>query len=182
MKKNILTFVNVLMAVSAAAALMLSVNSCKDDNDDEDEVVPTITWEKNPTFATTELAAKMDVELELEAKDRIKGLTIKVESPTATFIGLLNGMVTIAGNKSETAPVLDLINDPGISTTLAAFGVPTGSSLSGKTDVDFSLSTLVPMIMTMSPAANTNHVFTATLTDATGDTCVKKITFHYTGK
>lgn len=182
MKKNILTFVNVLMAVSAAAALMLSVNSCKDDNDDEDEVVPTITWEKNPTFATTELAAKMDVELELEAKDGIKGLTIKVESPTATFIGLLNGMVTIAGNKSETAPVLDLINDPAIVTALTQMGVPTGASLKGKTDVEFSLSTLVPMIMLFNPAANTNHVFTATLTDATGATCVKKITFHYTGK
>lgn len=168
------------LSLFACAAMLFAFTGCGSD-DDSDAGQPSLEWTSNPNFSTTEITSKMSVVINAKVPNGIKSFTIKVESPCTGFISAVNALIGISANKSDTAPVLDLINDPSIVAALAQLSVPTGTALKNKTAVTMDLSNLVPMIGLLQPGANTNHVFTLTLVDNNGHTLTKSVTFHYSG-
>ena len=169
------------LSLFACAAMLLAFTGCGSDDDSSDAGQPSLEWTANPDFSTTEITSNMSVVIKANVPNGIKSFTIKVESPCTGFISAVNALIGISANKSDTAPVLDLINDPSVVIALAQLSVPTGTSLKNKTDVTMDLSSLVPMIGLLQPGANTNHVFTLTLVDNNGHTLTKAVTFHYAG-
>lgn len=143
---------------------------------------PSMTWESNPDFATTEIETQMDVKIEISAPAGISSFVVGVNS------GVLNPMISIfTGGSTD----MDLINGPqALLEILSAVGIPTGDDLRSATKVSLDLSNLVPMIITTAgnPALGTgalepdsDHVFTLNLTDAAGQNLTHEVTFHYTG-
>lgn len=143
---------------------------------------PSMTWESNPDFATTEIETQMDVKIEISAPAGISSFVVGVNS------GVLNPMISIfTGGSTD----MDLINGPqALLEILSAVGIPTGDDLRSATKVSLDLSNLVPMIITTAgnPALGTgalepdsDHVFTLNLTDAAGQNLTQEVTFHYTG-
>ena len=143
---------------------------------------PSMTWESNPDFATTEIETQMDVKIEISAPAGISSFVVGVNS------GVLNPMISMfTGGSTD----MDLINGPqALLEILSAVGIPTGDDLRSATKVSLDLSNLVPMIITTAgnPALGTgalepdsDHVFTLNLTDAAGQNLTQEVTFHYTG-
>lgn len=144
------------------------------DPDPELPDAPYIVWEANPTFAVTELKADMSVELVVKAPGKIKTFLVNVNSETEAF---QNTIKELGGGEAS----LDLIDNAELATALGALGLPTGDQLKGQTSVDFSLSSLVPMITGFDPAVGSKHVFTLVLTDESGQTLSQSLTFEYRG-
>lgn len=142
---------------------------------------PTLTWEANPTFAVMELAATMDVKININAPGKIKSFIVNVNSPALNT--LLPDMVSKENVKSDGSVDLDLINDAVAIENLSAL-LPTGDKLKGQTSVPFELSNLVPMIYSITSASpdtydDTDHVFTLKLTDESDQFLSKEVKFHY---
>lgn len=143
---------------------------------------PSMTWESNPDFATTEIETQMDVKIEISAPAGISSFVVGVNS------GVLNPMISMMTGGSTD---MDLVNGPqALLEILSAVGIPTGDDLRSATNVSLDLSNLVPMIITTAgnPALGTgalepdsDHVFTLNLTDAAGQNLTQVVTFHYTG-
>ena len=143
---------------------------------------PTMTWESNPDFATTEIETQMDVKIEISAPAGISSFVVGVNS------GVLNPMISMMTGGSTD---MDLVNGPqALLEILSAVGIPTGDDLRSATNVSLDLSNLVPMIITTAgnPMLGTgalepdsDHVFTLNLTDAAGQNLTQVVTFHYTG-
>ncbi|MCI1640724.1 MAG: hypothetical protein LKI42_05560 [Bacteroidales bacterium] len=180
MKKNLLISIKAVIMTAALITTVFITSGCSKDDDKVDG--PSIEWAANPNFSTEELAAQgMSVDLTIKAPAGIEGIVISVQSPAASFIATLNAMISIEENKDATSPKLDLINDATVSSTLTALGIQSGTAVQGKTELELNLSSLVPMILYFSPAANTDHIFTATITDKNGNTYSKAVKFHYSG-
>ena len=78
-----------------------------------------------------------------------------------------------------TTTSLDLINDKtviGILAMVTDNALPTGDALLGKTEVTFSLTTLVKMIPILAENG-TEHTFTLSLSDNDGNSLTQKCTF-----
>ena len=140
-----------------------------------DPDAPSLVWESNPTFEEREIQDKMDVEIVIKAPKAIKGFKVKVESPA--LFGILVGNVGLPENIDNENKIvtLDLIGDAKVVEQFTMF--PTGDKVKGKTEVLFSLSTLVPMIKNFSPEPGSHHVFTLNLEDGAGNTLTQAVSF-----
>lgn len=149
----------------------------------ETPAAPTLEWPKNPTFATTELAKTMDIDLVVKAPGKIKTFLVVVDSPSLET--LLPGMTGINGKAGCT---LDLINNKTLIANFKELGLnlPTEDQLKGQTEVNFPLSSLVPMIYGLEAAkkeqASSDHKFTLQLTDESDQEFSQTLVFHYTAK
>lgn len=140
-----------------------------------DPNAPSLVWESNSTFEEREIQDKMDVEIVIKAPKAIKGFKVKVESPA--LFGILVGNVGLPENIDNENKIvtLDLIGDAKVVEQFTMF--PTGDKVKGKTEVLFSLSTLVPMIKNFSPEPGSHHVFTLNLEDGAGNTLTQAVSF-----
>lgn len=149
----------------------------------ETPAAPTLEWPKNPTFATTELAKTMDIDLVVKAPGKIKTFLVVVDSPSLET--LLPGMTGINGKAGCT---LDLINNQTLIENFKSMelNLPTADQLKGQTEVNFPLSSLVPMIYGIEEAkkeqASSDHKFTLQLTDESDQEFSQTLVFHYTAK
>lgn len=137
---------------------------------------PTMAWESNPNFAPVPITDPMDVEIVIEAPEKITDFVVLVDS----YI-LGETIAALAGKEytysADTPFVMDLINDEALMTALDGM-IPVGDQLLNQTHVDFSLSNLVPLILVYSPDSGSNHIFTLQVTDAKGQTLEKPVTFY----
>lgn len=149
----------------------------------ETPAAPTLEWPKNPTFATTELAKTMDIDLVVKAPGKIKTFLVVVDSPSLET--LLPGMTGINGKAGCT---LDLINNQTLIENFKSMelNLPTADQLKGQTEVNFPLSSLVPMIYGIENGkkeqASSDHKFTLKLTDESDQEFSQTLVFHYTAK
>jgi hypothetical protein len=147
-----------------------------DDNPPAPSTAPTMAWESNPTFAPTPIQSEMDVEIVIEAPEKIAQFVVLVDS----YI-LGETIAALAGvdytYSADTPLVMDLINDQAIIGALGGM-IPTGDALLNQTHVDFSLSELVPLIAVYTPTSGSNHVFTLQVTDTKGQSLEKPVTFY----
>ena len=148
-----------------------------DDDPETPEVptAPTMTWEANPSFEPTPIAAEMSVEILIKAPEAIKDFVVEVDSNV-----LGETIAQMAGDSysySEGRPYqMDLINNQALIQALNGM-IPVGDQLSGKTEVLFSLSQLVPLIAVYAPESGSLHTFTLKVTDTKGQSLVKPVVF-----
>lgn len=160
-----------------------------DDSGSGDKVpAGTLTWDANPDLSPMDIVDGMSVEMVLNIPKGIKGFVIKLESDTPAFMSLCSQMTSTSLTEEEVSAqgyvVIDLINDPTAVVTMSGVGIPTGTSLTEDADgiINFSLSTLVPMIPTAGQAGpNTDHTFHLTVTDKEDNTSTWSLTFHVPG-
>lgn len=151
-----------------------------DPDPEEPQDAPTLTWEANPTFAPTPLAETMDVNIIVNAPKKVKTFQVKVESPTAAFLSTVGALVSAENNHStETEPyvMLDLTGDATAIGNLGGLIPAVAEGLAGMTEVQFSLSTLVPMINRFSPESGTEHIFSMIVTDEAGQNLTQSLSF-----
>lgn len=145
-------------------------------DDPQPSTAPTMTWESNPTFAPTPIAAEMDVEIVIEAPEGIKDFVVDVDSDVLgeTIAALAGASYTYS---PSTPFQMDLINDTAL---IAALGkmIPTGEALENQTHVNFSLSKLVPLINVYNPTSGSQHTFTLKVTDNKGQSLEKPVVFY----
>ena len=151
-----------------------------DENPDEPEIpdtpstVPTMTWEANPTFAPMPIQDEMDVNILIKAPEGIKDFTIDVTSEALASTVALMG----EGESDGTHYTMDLINNDALVSGLGEMGIPTGTALKDQTEVNFSLSALVPLISMYDPAQGSEHIFGLRVVDNAGQTLEQAITFY----
>lgn len=151
-----------------------------DDTGDDDppapSTAPTMTWESNPDFAPAPITDPMDVEIVIEAQEKISQFIVTVDSYIlGETIAALAGMDYTYS--PDTPFEMDLINNEALIGALGAM-IPTGDALLNQTHVDFSLSQLVPLILVYSPTSGSNHVFTLKVTDSKDQKLEKPVTFY----
>lgn len=127
---------------------------------------PTVEWPANPDFAKMDIVAGMNVELMVYAPAKIKGFVVRVSD---NFLPAIQMLV-------HGADCLDLIGDPVAIEALGSM-LPTGDQLLGKTEVTFSLSSLVPLIASVGNQGE-DYVFTLEVTDEKDQQLVKSVTFY----
>lgn len=162
------------LAVVAMAAMALL--SCEEKDGPAVYAAPEMVWEANPDFSPVELSAAMDVNILVKAESGIGTFIVKVDSPVLSPV--------IAALTSDNTSDMDLIGDSALISSLDALtgGVlPTGDKLACKTEVNFNLSSLVPMILAFSPEKGSDHAFTLEVTDNAGKSLDKRLVFHYGG-
>lgn len=127
---------------------------------------PSLVWEANPDFEKLDIAEGMSVELTVYAPAKIKGFIVRVSDNFLPAIQML-----VAGIEC-----LDLINH---QPTIEALGtmLPVGDQLYGQTEVQFSLSKLVPLIATVGNQGE-DYIFTLEVTDELDRTLVKDVPFY----
>lgn len=135
---------------------------------------PTLEWAANPEFAPTVIEEGMDVNLVVKAPGRIKDFVVSVESD---FLAQMLPSMT-----SDQSMNMDLINDQKLISTLETLapGLPTGDALDGKDNVNFSLSSLVPLIQ-FGGTPGSEHVFTLNVTDEYGQELSQSLVFVMPG-
>lgn len=146
------------------------------DDPQQPSTAPTMTWEANPTFAPTPIAATMDVEIVIDVPEGIKDFVVDVDSYILgeTIAALAGASYTYS---PDTPFTMDLINDDAIITALGQM-IPAGDVLENQTHVDFSLSQLVPLIAVYSPTSGSQHTFTLKVTDNQGQSLEKAVVFY----
>lgn len=161
-------FLTAMMVFTAVIAL----SSCEHEDTPEYEA-PTMTWASNPDFSTMELSGEMDVNIQISAPAGISTFVVSVDSDVLEpVVGMVNG----GSNR------MDLINGTqDLLEMLSGFGVPTGDRLKDQVSVSMDLSSLVPLILQFGPANGSDHTFTLDLSDNSGQTLSRSVTFHYTG-
>ena len=135
---------------------------------------PTLEWAANPEFAPTVIEEGMDVNLVVKAPGRIKDFVVSVESD---FLAQMLPSMT-----SDQSMNMDLINDQTLISKLETLapGLPTGDALDGKDNVNFSLSSLVPLIQ-LGGTPGSEHVFTLNVTDEYGQELSQSLVFVMPG-
>ena len=139
-----------------------------EDPDVPSEDAPELVWDANPTFERWPLAATMDVNLVVNAPGKIAGFKVDIKSET------LQSLL-----ESFTMP-MDLINDQTVKEFMSSpfIGLPVGDDLSGKTSVEFPLSTLLPMLYGLDPDPGSEHTFTLIVTDEAGQELNQSLVFY----
>lgn len=135
----------------------------------------SMTWVGNEDFSPVELQEQMDVNIRIKADAGIKEFVVNVDSdvlePGLALIGI-------------TDPAMDLINDETVTDVLdnvTGGELPTGDRLWNQKEVDFNLSSLLPLILALEPENGTDHIFTISVKDGENQFLEKTCTFHYTG-
>lgn len=135
---------------------------------------PSLVWEANPSFALTELKSEgMSVEITVNVPGKVKDFLIDVKSDCTEFEGVIKSM-------TGDGLTMDLVNNASLS-SLNDLGIPTGDGVKGKPTVQFSLSSLLPMILLYNPEVNSYHTFTLKVTDEAGQTLTQALQFQYRG-
>ena len=139
-----------------------------EDPDVPSEDAPELVWEANPTFERWPLAATMDVNLVVNAPEKIAGFKVNIES--ATLQSLL---------ETFTMP-MDMINDEAVKEFMSnpMVGLPVGDDLLGQTSVEFPLSTLLPLLYQLDPEPGSEHTFTLIVTDTKGQELNQSLVFY----
>ena len=139
-----------------------------EDPDVPSEDAPELVWEANPTFERWPLAATMDVNLVVNAPEKIAGFKVNIES--ATLQSLL---------ETFTMP-MDMINDEAVKEFMSnpMVGLPVGDDLLGQTSVEFPLSTLLPLLYQLGPEPGSEHTFTLIVTDTKGQELNQALVFY----
>ena len=139
-----------------------------EDPDVPSEDAPELVWDANPTFERWPLAATLDVNLVVNAPGKIAGFKVDIKSET------LQSLL-----ESFTMP-MDLINDQTVKEFMSSpfIGLPVGDDLSGKTSVEFPLSTLLPMLYGLGPDPGSEHTFTLIVTDEAGQELNQSLVFY----
>lgn len=141
-----------------------------EEEEDQPEIelpaAPSLVWEANPDFEKLDIVEGMSVELAVYAPAKIKGFIVRVSDNFLPAIQML-----VAGIEC-----LDLINH---QPTIEALGtmLPVGDQLYGQTEVQFSLSKLVPLIATVGNPGE-DYIFTLEVTDELDRTLVKDVPFY----
>lgn len=145
-------------------------NGSGDNGDSGDEPVTnpiTLNWPQNPTLAKTDIADDMQVVMYVKAPAGIKKFIVTVRSESQTFLSTCSLMTSnpmSEGNISSV--VIDLIDDPAAVISMAGIGLKTGNDIKGKTDdVEFNISTLVPLIPSQGPVYGSDYIFNLAVTD-----------------
>ena len=142
--------------------------------DDEHPVTPaapTLEWPSNSTFVKMEIGEDMDVNLIIKAPGKIKSVIVRFSDNFTAAISLIT-----VGN----VDYLDLVNVniiPEMVESLKAGGLTMGDDLLGQTQVEMSLSQLVPLISEVGVPGD-DYVFTLHVEDELGQTLDKSLTFH----
>lgn len=132
---------------------------------------PTLEWPSNSTFDKMEIGEDMDVNLIIKAPGKIKSVIVRFSDNFTAAISI----ITI-GN----VDYLDLVNVniiPDMVESLKAGGLTMGDDLLGQTQVEMSLSQLVPLISQVGVPGD-DYVFTLHVEDELGQTLDKSLTFH----
>ena len=138
---------------------------------------PKMYWSANPGFAPTPIEDQMDINIRIEAPEKIASFVVSVDS------NILSDLIAaMAGDTSfsyarDGAYDMDLIGNATLVTALASI-VPTGDALLGQTSVEFPLSNLVPLILGFSPESGSEHTFTLKVTDQKNQSLQKALTFY----
>lgn len=148
-------------------------NTGGDDNTggSVEQPVATILWEANPTYDEMPINADMNADMVITVPGKIAEFEVTVDSPQLT--------AAIEGLTSDGSSKMNLITDEGLIAFLAeaAPALPTGTNLSGKTQVDFFLTDFINMISMFGPASGDRHNFTLDIVDEAGKTFSKTLTF-----
>ena len=153
-----------------------------DDNTGDVTVNPiTLEWIGKPSLPeVTEITEEMDVRLKLISPNGISGFQIKVESVSAGFLNAVSAMTSDPRDDDSESlePVIaDLIEDPVSVIAFQSVGLITGEELKALNEVNFELSTFVPLIPGFADP-DTYHTFTLIVTDKTGVSNQWELTFH----
>lgn len=153
--------------------VVLGFVSCKDDDPEPDKAAPTVEWPENSEFAPVEIEKDMTGKavIVVKAEAGIKDFKLAITSDVLTNEAL--GMIGLSST-------MDLINDENVVGVLGEFNIPVGNKLKDATSVNFDVSALVPMILTLNPANSGDHIFTLNITDNQGKNIQKALTFHNT--
>lgn len=159
-----------------------------DDNtgsgDVADNPIELVWIGKDSLPEVTEIQAKMDVNLKLISPAGISEFRIKIESDTPAFLNIVSEMtsdVRASDSVSKEPVIADLINDPVAVEKFRGVSLKTGEELTGDgiTEVNFALSTLVPLIPLAGEAdPDTYHTFTLMVADKNGVKNEWALTFH----
>ena len=148
-------------------------NTGGDDNTggSVEQPVATIVWEANPTYDEMPINADMNADMVITVPGKIAEFEVTVDSPQLT--------AAIEGLTSDGSSKMNLITDEGLIAFLAeaAPALPTGTNLSGMTQVDFFLTDFINMISMFGPASGDRHNFTLDIVDEAGKTFSKTLTF-----
>lgn len=169
MKKNVV----VLFLLLTGLGMLVACSDDKNSDPEAEKAAPRVEWPANPDFAAVEIRQDMTGQavIVVKAESGIKDFKLKIASDVLTNDAL--GAIGLSAD-------MDLINDEAVVGVLGEFGMPVGAALKGAVDVNFDVSGLVPMILTLQPAHSGNHVFTLNVTDNAGRHVEKALTFHYT--
>ena len=141
--------------------------------DPQPSTAPTMSWDANPNFAPMTITDPMDVNITITAPEGINDFVIDVNSDKLNpVIASMGGVANPDGTVK-----MDLINNATLVAALGKMGVPTGDKLKNQTEVEFSLSSLVPMILGFEPAPKSEHTFTLKVTDNKNQSYEKAIVF-----
>ena len=138
---------------------------------------PKMSWDVNPGFAPTPIEDQMDINIRIEAPEKIASFVVGVDSYILSDV-----IAAMAGDSSYSyasdGPYdMDLIGNATLVAALASI-VPTGDALLGQTSVQFTLSDLVPLILGFSPQSGSEHTFTLKVSDQKGQSLQKALTFY----
>ena len=130
--------------------------------------LPTLEWPANPNFDRTQLQEVMNVDLVVKVPGKIKTFVVEVSENFQSAISMI-----------ASHPYLDLINDQVAITNLkeVAPDLPTAERLFGKTQVDFPLSGLMPLLNGVGTPGE-DYVFTLKVGDEAGNKLEKSLTFY----
>ena len=127
---------------------------------------PSLEWPANPDYAKMDIVEGMNVELMVYAPAKIKEFIVRVSDNFLPAIQML-----VPG-----VEYLDLINDEATKAELGTM-LPVGDQLLGQREVQFSLSTLVPLIAAVGTQGE-DYVFTLEVTDELSQTLIKDLVFY----
>lgn len=139
-----------------------------------------LLWPSNPSLGEIDINDGMSVELTLNVPEGIEEFTIDVTSDTQAFLYLVSLMTSTPQEVGSIDYVhIDLINDPAAVSAMKGVGLKTGDELKDQTIVEFSLSSLIPMIPSAGQAGpDTYHTFELSVTDKAGNSASWPLTFH----
>lgn len=129
----------------------------------------SLSWPANPSFDRTPITNPMDVNLKVTAESGIRTFVVTVDSDALEPV--------ICEMTSDGTARMDLINDAKLIDTLGGL-LPAGDDIKGKEAVDFPLSTLVPMILSIGAEPGSEHIFTLEVSDSEGQTLSQSLTFY----
>ena len=127
---------------------------------------PYLEWPANPEYTKMDIVEGMNVELMVYAPARIKEFIVRVSDNFLPAIQML-----VPG-----VEYLDLINHEATKAELGTM-LPVGDQLLGQPEVQFSLSTLVPLIAAVGEQGQ-DYVFTLEVTDEKDQKLVKDLVFY----
>ena len=139
-------------------------------NEGTDQTNPIVlNWPMNPTLAKTTIADEMTVLMYVSVPAGIEDFVVTVRSQSQTFLATCSLMTSNPQEEGNIESViLDLIDDELAVLSMSGIGLQTGDLLYGKSEVEFNISALVPLIPTQGPVYGSDYIFNLKVTDKNG--------------